>query len=91
MIGDASDVDRGAILDCDVCIVGAGPAGITLARELGRTRLETIVLESGGTGIEQTIRPFFDDYYSIQFDNYAVADQYLEGAEAVPTEKQAAE
>ncbi len=42
-------------------------------------------------GIEQTIRPFFDDYYSIQFDNYAVADQYLEGAEAVPTEKQAAE
>ncbi len=56
MIGDASDVDRGAILDCDVCIVGAGPAGITLARELGRTRLETIVLESGGTGIEQAIQ-----------------------------------
>ena len=42
-------------------------------------------------GIEQTIRPFFDDYYSIQFDNYAVADHYLEGAEAVPTEKQAVE
>ncbi len=56
MIGDASDVDRGAILDCDVCIVGAGPAGITLARELGRTRLETIVLESGGTGIERAIQ-----------------------------------
>ena len=35
--------------------------------------------------IESAIRPFFDDYYSIQFDNYAVSDHYLPRAERVPT------
>lgn len=42
-------------------------------------------------GVEATIRPFFDDYYSVQFDNYPVADSYVEGGTAVPTAKQAAE
>ena len=41
--------------------------------------------------VEATIRPFFDDYYSVQFDNYPVADSYVEGGTAVPTAKQAAE
>jgi len=27
--------------------------------------------------IERSLRPFFDDYYSIRFENYAVADHYL--------------
>ena len=29
------------------------------------------------TGIVETLRPFFDSYYSIEFDNYAVSDRYL--------------
>lgn len=33
---------------CDVCIVGTGPAGATLARELSGTGLRVTVLESGG-------------------------------------------
>lgn len=41
--------------------------------------------------VENTIRPFFDDYYTIKFDNYAVADSYVAGGEAVPTSKKAAE
>jgi formylmethanofuran dehydrogenase subunit A len=35
--------------------------------------------------IEQIIRPFFEDYYSIRFDNYAVADTYLHRHEVVST------
>ena len=35
--------------------------------------------------IETKLKPFFEDYYSIQFENYAVGDQYLHGAETVPT------
>ena len=35
-------------LQCDVCIVGAGPAGITIARELAASRLRVTILESGG-------------------------------------------
>ena len=33
--------------ECSVCIVGAGPAGITLATELANTSLRVIVVESG--------------------------------------------
>ncbi len=33
--------------DCDVCIVGTGPAGATIAQELSGTALRVIVLESG--------------------------------------------
>ena len=35
--------------------------------------------------IEDKIRPFFEDYYTIQFDNYAVDDDYVHGAEIIPT------
>jgi formylmethanofuran dehydrogenase subunit A len=41
-------------------------------------------------GIEQVIQPFFEDYYSIQFANYPVADRYLHHHQTVPTAPQAA-
>ena len=34
--------------------------------------------------IEKVIRPFFEDYYTIQFDNYPVGEQYLHRHEVVP-------
>ena len=34
----------------DLCIVGSGPAGLTIAAELARTRLRLCVLESGAEG-----------------------------------------
>ena len=37
--------------------------------------------------IEKTLRPFFDSYYSLQFDNYAVSDHYAPGAQVIPTGK----
>jgi len=35
-------------LVCDVCIIGCGPAGITIARELSGSGLKVIIVESGG-------------------------------------------
>lgn len=35
-------------LQCDVCIIGTGPAGSTIARELSGTTLRVTILESGG-------------------------------------------
>jgi formylmethanofuran dehydrogenase subunit A len=35
--------------------------------------------------IEAVIRPFFEDYYTIQFDNYPVTEEYLHKHEVVPT------
>ena len=34
--------------------------------------------------IEKAIRPFFEDYYSIRFDNYAVSDRYLHNHQVIP-------
>ncbi len=35
--------------------------------------------------IEAKIKPFFEDYYSIQFENYAVDERYIHGGEFIPT------
>lgn len=35
--------------------------------------------------IVQSVRPFFENYYSIEFDNYAVSDEYLHEHEIVAT------
>jgi choline dehydrogenase-like flavoprotein len=43
----AGDIQDGVTLTTDVCIVGSGAAGLTLAERLGRTR-RVLVLEAGG-------------------------------------------
>lgn len=48
MIIDARTLAHGQTIDADICIVGAGIAGITLARELAGRQLRVCVLESGG-------------------------------------------
>jgi len=45
---DARTLDNGTVLQGDLCIVGAGAAGITIARELANTPLKVILLEGGG-------------------------------------------
>ncbi len=47
MLIDANALPAEAVVEADVCIIGAGPAGITLARELQGTRLRICLLESG--------------------------------------------
>jgi choline dehydrogenase-like flavoprotein len=41
-------VEHASLLDCEICIIGTGPAGSTIARELSGTGLRILVLESGG-------------------------------------------
>jgi choline dehydrogenase-like flavoprotein len=48
VILDARGVEQGTNVDADICVVGAGAAGITLARELADRPLRVVVLESGG-------------------------------------------
>jgi choline dehydrogenase-like flavoprotein len=47
VLSDADTVPRGQCLRADVCIVGAGAAGITLAHELERHHTQVLILESG--------------------------------------------
>ncbi|MBP7930861.1 MAG: GMC family oxidoreductase [Acidimicrobiia bacterium] len=48
MVTDAREVQSGTRLQTDVCIVGAGPAGITLALELADRGVGVLLVESGG-------------------------------------------
>jgi choline dehydrogenase-like flavoprotein len=48
VLTDARSVATGSSLDADVCVVGAGAAGITIARQLRDSGLRVILLESGG-------------------------------------------
>ncbi|MCL4249032.1 MAG: GMC family oxidoreductase [Anaerolineae bacterium] len=48
MIIDANTIQPDSTFEADVCIVGSGPAGLTLAREFANQPLDVIVLESGG-------------------------------------------
>jgi choline dehydrogenase-like flavoprotein len=45
---DARVLDDGSVLECDVCIVGAGAAGLTLAAALAEPSRTICVLEAGG-------------------------------------------
>ena len=53
MLLDARAVEPQAGLDADICIVGAGAAGITLALELVDRPMRVIVLEGGGTQTDE--------------------------------------
>jgi choline dehydrogenase-like flavoprotein len=48
VVQDALLMPDGSRLDADVCIVGAGPAGLALGRELAGLDASVIILESGG-------------------------------------------
>jgi choline dehydrogenase-like flavoprotein len=48
MIVDANEVTARSRLDTDLCIIGGGAAGITIAREFAGTGRQVVVLESGG-------------------------------------------
>ena len=50
MISDAKSIQNGACLHADVCVVGAGPAGIALTLALSERGVSVLLLESGQVG-----------------------------------------
>ena len=46
-IVDGSDIDSTLECDCDVVIVGSGPAGATVARQLARQGTDVVIVEQG--------------------------------------------
>jgi choline dehydrogenase-like flavoprotein len=47
-VDDLRLFETGRVIDTDLCIVGSGPAGLTIAGEFAGTRVSVLILESGG-------------------------------------------
>src|SRR5262245_6527208 len=45
---NASDIPPASVVGTDICVIGSGAAGITLARELDGAKSRVLVLEAGG-------------------------------------------
>jgi choline dehydrogenase-like flavoprotein len=41
---------------CPVCVIGSGPVGLSLAADLARRGIDTLLLESGGTGFLESVQ-----------------------------------
>jgi choline dehydrogenase-like flavoprotein len=61
MIIDINELELGAVHQADICVIGSGAAGITMAREFIGTTHSVIVLEAGGNLFEE---PSQDPYRS---------------------------
>ncbi|GAC1491236.1 MAG: GMC family oxidoreductase [Gemmatimonadaceae bacterium] len=78
---DARTLENGAVLDGDLCIVGAGASGITIARELSNTSLKVLLLEGGGFDFDPQMQELYRGenvglpYYPLQ----AAAEHYFGG------------
>ncbi|GAA0480317.1 GMC family oxidoreductase [Parasphingorhabdus litoris] len=71
MLIDLRESDPLTRFETDICIVGAGAAGITLARQLSDSGLRILLLESGGIDFEADVQALADgpstghDYYPL--------------------------
>ena len=59
MIDDLRQFESGKTLSVDICIVGAGAAGITLAKELLGSGLRVCLVESGGASEESETQSIY--------------------------------
>ncbi|MEZ5529769.1 MAG: GMC family oxidoreductase [Porticoccaceae bacterium] len=59
MLSDLNQFDSPATLEVDICIVGAGAAGITIALELIDSGLSVLLVESGSLEYEQSTQNLY--------------------------------
>lgn len=81
MFLDARTLGDGSLIEADICIVGAGAAGITLARDLADGKRRVMLLESGGLDFDQETQELYQGRSTGQAFTPLVADRlrYLGG------------
>ena len=57
---DARTLENGTLIEGDICIVGAGAAGISIALEFMNSPYKVILLEGGGFEYEERIQKLYD-------------------------------
>ena len=53
-------MNDGSSFEADLCIIGAGAAGITIAKELKDSKLKILLLESGGLAIDPKTQALYE-------------------------------
>ncbi|WP_299489557.1 GMC oxidoreductase [Acaryochloris sp. IP29b_bin.137] len=53
MLIDAHDLPENEVLEKDICVIGSGPAGLTLALEFLNRKQEVCLVESGGLNFDE--------------------------------------
>lgn len=60
MIANANSIPNGACLQSDVCVIGAGPAGIALTLDLSERGFSVLLLESGYMAEDKPSQSLYD-------------------------------
>jgi choline dehydrogenase-like flavoprotein len=73
MLLDANDADRGVLARTfDACVIGTGPAGMTVARRLAARGFTVALMEGGGIDLESESQALYEgavvgqDYYPLE-------------------------
>lgn len=72
MFIDAKEISANTLVNADICIVGAGVAGLSIAREFINTQYNVCVIEGGGLHYEPQSQALYEgenqgqDYWSLE-------------------------
>jgi hypothetical protein len=75
MFLNARELPNGEVIEAEVCIIGAGAAGITLARQLAATGLNIVLLESGDLAFDPATQSLYDGHVSGSGRSYSDLDE----------------
>ncbi len=59
MFIDARSLPHGTVVDADLCVIGAGAAGISIALQFAGTATKVVLLESGGLSIDWEVQALY--------------------------------
>jgi choline dehydrogenase-like flavoprotein len=75
-IVDLREAPPAGPIETDVCVIGAGAAGLTVATELGRAGHDVVLLESGGFAPEEETQALND----VELAGYPVRENFMSRA-----------
>ena len=57
---DLNHLEDNSLIQADLCIVGTGPAGVSIARQFAQKNIKVLLLESGGLEEEPATQALYD-------------------------------
>ena len=77
MFIDARTVSEQDIISADICIIGAGPAGLSVAMELFGSEVSVCLLESGDIDFHQDTQSLYRIGYRKGWKNFKLFNHLL--------------